>query len=237
MIQILHPDGRVLQLDATTKIEVGRTVTVAQHPIERGAPSVDHVEPENDTLTITAKITETPTEGAQVDTNAVITEGLNGRRVEAQGVTSVTEGLTGIDRVQAAVDFLRACVGELVDVIASSGRFVWTNCLLTAYPNDLSIVRASTFTLQFMIPRLVNVSWATIPALPSVPASLQKETEKGATSTEDLSDEDKSAAARLQDYLNERLGVSKDADYDVDGKRVGGEESAPIIPHWTRYGP
>lgn len=214
MIQILHPDGRVLQLDATVSVNVGRSATVAQHPLERGAPAVDHVEPDNDTVSISGKITESPTEGAQENTTAV--EGYN--------VSSVTTGLTGSDRVQAASDFLRDCVGEFVDIVSSTGRFVYNNCLLAQHPYDFKLVRASEFMLQFVIPRIVNVEWTTIPAL-QTPAALQKDQETGAVATEEKADVDQSVLHR---FRNGDANVN--AEVDSEGKTKSTGVSRVLIP-------
>lgn len=171
MIQIRASNDRVLQLDATTQVNVSRGATVATHPMEVGAPAVDHVEPHNAGLTIVGKITESPTAGWQENTD----------NIEGYNITSVTAGLSGIDRVHAAADFLSDCMGQFVDVVSSEGRFYYVNCLLTDYPNDFSIMRGTAFTLQFVLPRLVEVEWATIPRLPP---TLKKEEEAGTVDTQ-----------------------------------------------------
>ncbi len=161
MIHIIHPDGRTLALDVVESLSVSNSVTVAKHPVERGAPVSDHAEPSNESLAFACKITETPTQDQK----------------DGQGVffgTDVTKGKSGPARVLAAVDFLKDCVGQLLDIEDARGRIAYVDVLLTQYPFDMQLVRSSAFTLGFDIPRLVEAVDVSIPAKPSVPATLVK---------------------------------------------------------------
>ena len=161
MIHIFHPDGRVLPLDATRKATVSNSITLATHPMEEGAPVVDHAEPVNEEVSFACNITETPT-ARQRD------------EVSADG-TIVTKGKAGPSRVLAAVDFLKDCVGVKLDIEDLAGRVSYTDMLLKSYPFDMQLVRTSKFTLGFMKPRFVEPTSTGIPPRSDVPATITNE--------------------------------------------------------------
>lgn len=172
MIHIIHPDGRTLALDVVESLSVSNSVTVAKHPVERGAPVSDHAEPSNESLAFACKITETPTQDQK----------------DGQGIlfgTDVTKGKSGPARVLAAVDFLKDCVGQLLDIEDAGGRIAYVDVLLTQYPFDMQLVRSSAFTLGFDIPRLVEAVDVSIPAKPSVPSTLNKKKDDESGGTEE----------------------------------------------------
>ena len=180
MIQIVHPDGRILYLDSTMSMSVTEGASPALHPIEGGANAVDHVEVTSTTLSISALITENPSQFQQ------------DHRADHEGFISVSEYwdvlsyLEGPSRLEAALAFLRDCVGEFVDVI--SGRFWYSDCLLTAWPHEWSIKQAHPISLSFTLARRVNVSLVDVPPSKAAPPSSQKKKDKGEGGTEDAPD-------------------------------------------------
>ncbi len=192
MILILHPDGRFLALDATIDATFSNSVSVAKHPIERGAKTIDHVEPVNEEIILTCVMTETPTQ-RQADATFPgygIQQVTSESVVEDDGTPAIV-GKLGPDRITAVVDFLRDCVGELVDLVSSEGRFYSTDLLLTQFPYKWRLVRSSTFTLGFVKPRLIEATSVAIPPRAIVPATITDESEEaeGGTVEEDTRDQ------------------------------------------------
>ena len=112
MILILHPDGRVLPLDAVTNITVSNSAAVPRHPMEEGADVSENVHLANTEYILTCRVTESPTT-SQVE-----------REYAGYGITNVLKDKSGPERVQATGDFLKDCIGELVDIYSTTGRFV-----------------------------------------------------------------------------------------------------------------
>jgi hypothetical protein len=170
-MQIIHPDGRVLFLDSTTKVSITEGASPALHPIESLSPASDHVELNTTTIAVSAVITENPTR-AQEDRQAG----------SVFLVSDVLAGLTGPARMEAALAFLRDCVGEYL--LIYSGRFFYENCLLTAWPHEWDIKQAHTVSLSFTIARRVNVALVDVPPSSAAPSSSKKKKEKGEGGTE-----------------------------------------------------
>lgn len=165
MILILHPDGRFLPLDATTRVSVSRGNIIAQHPMEEGAPTTDHAEPGNAQLVFSCRISETPLESA--------------KEFAAYG-DNVTHGHTGSDRIFWVESFLQSCLGELLTIVSTEGRFIYLDVMLAQYPFEWSISRAAPFTLSFTEVRIVRSEEARIPPKKVVPATITDEEKEAA---------------------------------------------------------
>ena len=171
-MQIIHPDGRVLELDSVTKVSITEGASPALHPIESLSPASDHVELNTTTIAVSAVITENPTRKQ------------NDRTLWQEGnPRSVLTGITGPPRIEAALAFLRDCVGEYLTLWAFRGPY-YENCLLTAWPHDWDIKQAHTVSLSFTIARRVNVALVDVPPSSAAPSSSKKKKEKGEGGTE-----------------------------------------------------
>ncbi len=202
MIQINHPDGRTLHIDSTTSMKVAESAAVAMHPIESGSPASDHAETGPISLTLTCTLTENPTTPQEDRTVLSTAQNLGGLTLSR---IDVLAGLSGPGRIRAAQVFLRDCVGEYLSVI--SGRFLYGNCLLTAWPSEWSIKRAHPFNLSFVIPRQVILETVRIPPRKAVPATLVKEEDAGASGTSPLTGYDKSLAQLGLESTQNLLGL------------------------------
>lgn len=196
MILIFHPDGRVLRLDRADIVGVTEGARAAERPIEEGAPAIDHVEPMNISIQITATITEVPFAGDQADSV-----------VSWYSDVSVLRGLTGPRRVLAAADFLRDCVGQFVDIILDGPRAGWgyTDCLITQWPHEFRLVQSSPFTLQFIRPRLVQIERTTIPPRRGTPADMPKQEEAGTGEAPPETAEDVAFSQRMGGYFSDLI--------------------------------
>jgi hypothetical protein len=209
MLQIVRPNGDVLFLDSTTKVTVDEGAAVALHPVEKGSPASDHVELTSTTLSLDCVITESPTVSQQQrsgTTNSAI----------LQSLRDVLRNKTGPDRITAAQEFLRASVGEFLQV--TSSRFAYKNCLLSGWPGNWTIVRSVPFTLTFTVVRRIEIQEVRVPPQASVPAVVTDETDEGAQGTgepevsktllKELSEVDLGeAASNLIDFLNPFAGA------------------------------
>lgn len=68
---IIRPSGERLEFEATTRLGLGRDALATQHPVERSADVVDHVQPQAENITIEGVVSETlggrrPAEAVQV---------------------------------------------------------------------------------------------------------------------------------------------------------------------------
>jgi len=195
MLQILHPDGRSLILDVTMTADVSSSIAVAKHPIEVGAPAVDHAERQNDEWVFSCKVTESPTTSAM------------NRGSHLNGTRNVLQGISGPERVAAAVAFLEDCVGELISFwLDNSGRVSVTNAMLTQFPRKHSIVRSVPFTLHFVKPRLVRPRDVRIPPRQVVPATISDEGPAQDGSTDEARDvDDKSIPDQIGHFIIDGL--------------------------------
>ena len=159
MILIIRADGEVLPLDLVTGVSVSNSVTTPQHPMEEGADAIEHSHLKNTERIFSCKVTESPTAGqANLDLGVW---GLNTLR-----------GITGPSRVEYAEVFLKACVGQLVDVVSTDDRFSYTGMLLTKFPFQWRVLRGSPFTIGFTEPRLVRPGRVRVPPRRRVPATI-----------------------------------------------------------------
>lgn len=133
---IIRPDGKVLTLDGVLRLSFSPTIMVTDHPIEDGTSVADHAQAAPDEFTITGLVTETP------------------YRLPTQPAET--------DRVGAAVDFLRGCVGLLLTVV-DERRGTFTNCLLTKYPHEIGGRLSTTFELGFKVVKIANAIAIDVP--------------------------------------------------------------------------
>jgi len=168
MLLILHPDGRVMPLDVVTDMSVSETAVAAEHPIEEGAPVVDHVEKKNVVWTFGCKITETPTETVR----DLDFSGSGNVANSAASGQDVLTGIAGTLRPLFAVEFLRDCVGVRLDIVSTEGRLSEVDLLLTQWPQQVGLLRNRSFTLTFVQPRFVTTENVPVPPRKTVPASV-----------------------------------------------------------------
>lgn len=187
MLIILHPDGRLLPLDVVTDYSISRTASAAEHPMEEGAPVVDHVELKNEVHTFGCAVTETPSDTQRDFDGAAL----------GFGVTDVLTGRTGLDRIEAAVAFLNDCVGYKVDAWSSSGRFAAIDLLLTSWPTQQTIIRKAEFTLTFLKPRFVTLENVPVPPRKAVPAEVSSETQEADKGTEEVTEDPETIAHNM----------------------------------------
>ncbi len=178
MILILHPDGRVMPLELVTSVSVSHSAVVPKHPMEVGAEVSEHAHLTNAEYIFSCKVTESPTVTQKKQT------------FPAYGRSPLT-GREGPARVWLTQEFLKDCVGHLVDVISTESRFHYSNVMLTKFPFEWRILRGSPFTIGFTEPRLVTPVDVRVPPRRAVPATVtdeEAEAEDGTAERDDFSD-------------------------------------------------
>lgn len=133
-------DGTAFTFDIATEEFYEPSITVTQHPVEAGVDISDHAQTQPLPFTIRVEQTESPF--ARVG------------------------GVSGPDRLIAALDFLRAAEGELLDVVTTKFGTL-TNCLLLAYPHQVGVRLNLPIALRFQQVRVATSQAVLIP--PEVP--------------------------------------------------------------------
>jgi hypothetical protein len=134
---IIREDGETLTFDATPRLVFSPSVSVTDHPIEDGSVISDHAQAQPLLITISGLVSESPL-----------------------AVGTTTSG--GLARVQAAIEFLRACEGVLVSVVSDRlGTF--ENCLITRYPHEVTPKRSLTFDVELKQVRIAEAGLVEIP--------------------------------------------------------------------------
>jgi hypothetical protein len=133
---IVREDGTTLTFDAVPRLGFSPSVNVTDHPIEDGSVISDHAQAQPLLISITGLVSESP-------------------------FTS-TSSTGGAARVLAAIDFLKACEGQLVSVVSDRlGTF--ENCLVTRYPYDLTVKRSLVFEVELKQVRIATAGSVTLP--------------------------------------------------------------------------
>ena len=180
---IIRPDGAVLVFDACLRESHSAELEATEHPLEDGAVIVDHVRRLPYRLAAEALINE----------------------AAGPGEGSLTE--TGIDRIRAALAFLRACERQPLRVVTDRLGTV-ENMLLTGYPHDVETVRNLPFSLRFVQARFAEQATVIIPPAaprPSAQAGSPTATDVGAQATKD-STRDPSRDAANKSWLLQLVG-------------------------------
>ena len=181
---IIRPDGVTLTFDATIRESYDPASIATDHPVEDGVAITDHIQELPLTASVEALITETPHEGA---------------------VTPRTTNATsaaGVQRLVDAVEFLRGCQGQLLDIVSVRlGTF--RNMALIRYPHTVTNVRRLPFVMDFRQLRVVSAQSVYIP-----PAQPRESVNAGAPDEQDIGDQ---ATQRRQTSQGNR-GIENPAD-------------------------
>lgn len=138
-------DGEWFQFDNCYEEQHAPTMTATVHPIESGAPVTDHVQRNPDRVDLRVEVTESPF------------------------ASDVRGTISGHERIQAAIRFLEACVGEALtfDVTRTEARY---DMVLIGFPHPVNVVRRVIFGLSFQSVRFAEAANVTIPAAQPVAA-------------------------------------------------------------------
>lgn len=148
-------DLSVFVFDSVDSERYSPSILVTDHPVENGAPVTDNARVEQLVIVITGRVSQTPL---------------------AAGVQ------TGPGRENAALAWLQASQGKLVDVI-STRRGVIRNCLITGYPNETGNSLQLPLTVSLKQIRIASADFVKIPAVGS-----KRPTEKGISGQPDNAD-------------------------------------------------
>lgn len=135
-ITIIRADGQAFVFDGVQSYTLTSSVSVTEHPVERGAPAADHAQVQPKLLSLArAIVTETPY--SNVDT------------------------VGGPDRVSRALEFLDSIAGTYVTVVTE--RFgTLENMAILRYPTTADVVRRLGFDIDFKQVRLVEAGFVDI---------------------------------------------------------------------------
>lgn len=141
------------------------TTVVTMHPVEDGVDISDHAQAQP--LVISVQVLQTETPFARVG------------------------GLSGVERLQAALDALRSMEGELLDLVTTKfGTF--TRVLLVSYPHEVSARRQVPITLRLQQVRIATAQVVIIPPeapVVSAQVGFPDEQDAGVQATDDPADE------------------------------------------------
>lgn len=186
-LTIIRPDGSAWTFDATIREDFSPALVATDHPIADGSAVTDHVQRLPLALTVECLMTESP----YVDATA--------NQIRAAQIP------VGTARVLAALDFLRACEGELLDVVSTRlGTF--RSMALLRYPHSVDRARRLGFLLDFRQIEVGNAQSVTIP-----PARPRTEVQVGAPSEQDVGDQ-AATQRRPADRANQVAENPRDAD-------------------------
>lgn len=164
-LSIIRSDGETMTLDATFRERGGFEQRITDHPIEDGSTVTDHLQKLPETLVVDAAVTESP--------------------------ASAT-ALRGTERVLNAVEFLRGCIGQEVDVVTV--RFgTLERWGIKSVQYDVTHRRSLPITILFRELEFAQTGTVSIP--PEAPADVASDgapdaTDSGTQSTSTVSDED-----------------------------------------------
>lgn len=162
---IRQADGLAFTFDQAITELYEPAVIVTNHPVESGVDVSDHAQTQPLPIVVQVLQTETP--------------------FASMG------GLSGVERLQAAIDYLRSVEGQLLDLVTTKfGTF--TNVLLTSYPHEVSVRRNLPITLRFQQIRIATAELVVIPPLAPVlseQVGAPDEQDAGVQATDDTSDD------------------------------------------------
>lgn len=139
---IRQSDRSVLVFDVVEQERYDEGADVTEHAVESGAPISDHSRTRSPTVTLTARMTESP--------------------------LAYRGGPAGPARLIAALAWLRASMGEPVDVVSARLGTV-RGCLITAIPHEIGPSRSMPITVSLRQVRLADAEFVRIP--PSRPVA------------------------------------------------------------------
>lgn len=131
-------DGEWFQFDNVVEEQHVASATATVHPIEDGDNVTDHVQSNPKRISIRAVVTESP------------------RRVTG-------DEITGPERIQAAIRFLEACVGEAL-TLGLTRTVTVNDALLTSFPYPINGSRKVVFDLVFQVATFAEATSVKIPA-------------------------------------------------------------------------
>lgn len=134
--------GESWVFDSTVNLARSLPATLTAHPVERSADVTDHVQ-----------------RGQQRETFSVLVN-------EAPKETSTDTTLTGPERIERCVEFLKRCFGKTL-TITHPLRSTLQNMLLASVNGDRNIQKSETFTLEFAELTFAEVTSVRVP--PSAP--------------------------------------------------------------------
>lgn len=144
---ITRPSGEVLRLDRTDAESYSPSSTITEHPIEDGSTVSDHIQSRPLPITVEGIITESPYD---------------------RGDVGVLIGRTGVDRINAALEFLRAASTEILTVESTRlGSF--SSYGLASYQHRIGVLRELRLSLNLRQVRLAEVETVSIPPLAPAP--------------------------------------------------------------------
>lgn len=199
-LTIIRPDGSTWTFDATIREDYSPALAATEHPIADGSPISDHVQRLPLSLSVECLMTESP----YIDAT--------------QNQIRTAQIPVGTARVLAALDFLRSCEGELLEVVSVRlGTF--RSMVLLRYPHSVDRVRRLGFLLDF---RQVTIGTAQSVTIP--PARPRSEVQVGAPTEQDVGDQ-----AATQRRPSDRANQAAENPRDVDDR-----SAAAMIYDWIR---
>lgn len=153
---IVRPDGQVLVFDACRSESHSEELEATEHAIEDGSAVVDHVRRLPYRLTADVEINE----------------------AAGPGEGNLTQ--TGVDRLLAALAFLRGCERQPLRVVTDR-LGTKTAMLLLGYPHDVETVRRLGFQLRFVQAEFATQSSTIIP-----PAAPRPSAQAGSPTAQDV---------------------------------------------------
>lgn len=178
MITLIRPDGEELTLQASPGQSIEQRVSVTDHPVEDGLSVSDHVQEQQDRLSITAVFTDSPFV-------------IEGESAPNSRIDEVLRFLNGAGRA-----------GELLEVETRLG--ISGNWLLEEWPHDITHLRGLSFHLALRQIRIAGVQVVMLPRI-EVIYTMTPEEDLGLQPTEEISGadevEDRSFLDRLVDLL------------------------------------
>lgn len=186
-IRIIDGDGGVLAIEGVLEYTLESSADATEHPVERGAEIVDHVQVKAKRLRFRGQVTESPF-----------------ARVSRSG---------GQARVARAREFLDRCAGTLVTVVTDVlGTF--ENMTMVRWPVKRGTFRRIDLDLEFRQVRLAEAGLVSIPpeapSTSSAAAGLPDEQDVGEQPTTSSSAEPEQEAADQSALLDltEAMGVT-----------------------------
>lgn len=133
---IRQSDGAAFVFDAVDSERYDEGADVTEHAVESGAPISDHSRTRSPTVTITGRMTEAP--------------------------FAYRGGASGPARLQAALAWLRASLGQPVDVVSVRLGTI-RGCLITGLPHEIGVSRSMPITVSLRQVRLAEAQFVRIP--------------------------------------------------------------------------
>lgn len=140
-------DATFLRFDSATNVRVTASDSVTRHPTERGVVITDHVQAEPLVVSIVGVFTESPLDS----------------QVRGGGAT---EGLDGVQRVRAAMDWLNAHRRQRL-TLTSDDLDDLDDLVITRLPDEVGVQRQRVVALELQQVMVATTEYVQIP--PEVP--------------------------------------------------------------------